>query len=382
MRIALFTETFLPRVDGIVTRLVHTLEELGGMGHEVLVLAPGEAPERCGPHPVVRVRSLSFRPWYPEFRVGLPTPGIAHAMAAFRPDVVHAVNPVWVAAYGTLSARRRGLPLLASFHTNVPEYTTALGLGALRGPTERWIRFLHNRSDVNLCTSGPMVAMAREMGMHDVALWPKGVDTRAFTPDRASAGMRARLTGGHPEDRLVLSVGRVSKEKSLEALLDPIRRLPRTRLAVVGDGPHRAELERLFAGTPTVFTGALEGAELAAAYASADVFAFPSTTETLGLVALESMASGVPVVGARAGGIPFAVDDGRTGLLVAPGDADALTDRLALLLDEPALRARMGAAGRAEAERLGWRAATEALVGHYGRAIERHHARTGGPGRP
>lgn len=380
MRIALFTETFLPRVDGIVTRLVHTLEELGRMGHEVLVLAPGEAPERCGPHPVVRVRSLSFRPWYPEFRVGLPTPGIAHAMEAFRPDVVHAVNPVWVAAYGTLSARRRGLPLLASFHTNVPEYTTALGLGALRGPTERWIRFLHNRSDVNLCTSGPMVAMAREMGMHDVALWPKGVDTRAFSPDRASAGMRARLTGGHPEDRLVLSVGRVSKEKSLEALLEPVRRLPRTRLAVVGDGPHRAELERRFAGTPTVFAGALEGEELAAAYASADVFAFPSTTETLGLVALESMASGVPVVGARAGGIPFAVDDGRTGLLVEPGDADELTDRLARLLDDPALRARMGAAGRAEAEKLGWRAATEALVGHYEHAIERHGARTGGRG--
>ena len=151
--------------------------------------------------------------------------------------------------------------------------------------------------------------------------------------------------------------------------------LPGTRLAVVGAGPHRAELERRFAGTPTTFVGPLAGDELAAAYASADVFAFPSTTETLGLVALESLASGVPVVGARAGGIPFAVDHGRTGLLAAPGSPGELTAHLARLLGDDALRARMGAAGRADAEGHGWRAATEALVASYERAIERHRPR-------
>ena len=126
----------------------------------------------------------------------------------------------------------------------------------------------------------------------------------------------------------------------------------------------------------------VHGEELAAAYASADVLAFPSTTETLGLVALESLASGVPVVGAWAGGIPFAVADGRTGLLVPPGDADALTAGLARLLDDAALRARMGAAGRAEAEGLGWRAATEFLVASYEEAVRRHRSRRPAPRHP
>ncbi|WP_298585707.1 glycosyltransferase [uncultured Kocuria sp.] len=381
MRIALYTDVFVPNVDGVVTRLTRTLDELGDLGHEVLVLTPGHPPEHWGPHRVVRAPSVAF-PWYRDVRGGLPSPRVERAVSAFRPDVVHAVNPVWFGAWGALSARARGLPLLASFHTDVPQYLGVFGLGALRRPVERWIRTTHNLAEVTLCTSGPMVERAAALGVRDVALWPKGVDTELFHPAKASPAMRRRLTDGHPGEHLVLSVGRLSKEKSVEALLEPLRRLPGTRLAVVGDGPHRAELERRFAGTPTVFPGRLAGEELAAAYASADVFAFPSSTETLGLVALESLASGVPVVGARAGGIPFAVHDGRTGLLVPPGDADALTHGLVRLLDDAGLRARMGAAGRAEAEGLGWRAATEFLVASYHEAVDRHRSRRKPPRHP
>ncbi|MFF0990860.1 glycosyltransferase family 4 protein [Kocuria nitroreducens] len=381
MRIALWTDVFVPNVDGVVTRLTRTLDELGDLGHEVLVLTPGDPPARWGPHQVVRAPSVAF-PWYPDIRGGLPSPRVERAVSAFRPDVVHAVNPVWLGAWGALSARVRDLPLLASFHTDVPQYMSALGLGPLRRPVQGWIRRTHNLAEVNLCTSGPMVERAEALGVRHVALWPKGVDTDLFHPAKVSAGMRSRLTDGHSEEKLVLSVGRLSREKDVAALLEPIRRLPGTRLAVVGDGPHRPELERCFAGTPTVFPGRLAGEELAAAYASADVLAFPSTTETLGLVALESLASGVPVVGARAGGIPFAVDDGRTGLLVPPGDTDALTEGLARLLDDAALRGRMGAAGRAEAEGLGWRAATEFLAASYHEAVERHRSRRRRPRRP
>lgn len=376
MRIALYTDVFVPNLDGVVTRLTRTLDELGELGHEVLVLTPGSPPEHWGPHRVIRVPSVAF-PWYRDVRGGLPSLRAERAVSAFRPDVVHAVNPVWFGAWGALSARARDLPLLASFHTDVPQYMSVFGhgLGALRRPVERWIRTTHNLAAITLCTSGPMVERAEALGVRGTALWPKGVDTELFHPAKASPAMRARLTDGHPGDRLVLSVGRLSREKNVAALLEPMRRLPGTRLAVVGDGPHRAELERRFAGAPAVFPGRLAGEELAAAYASADVFAFPSTTETLGLVALESLASGVPVVGARAGGIPFAVQDGRTGLLVPPGDTDALTGGLARLLDDAALRARMGAAGRADAEGLGWRAATEALVASYQEAVERHRTR-------
>jgi glycosyltransferase involved in cell wall biosynthesis len=377
VRIALFTEVFLPKVDGIVTRITRTLDQLTELGHTALVFAPGSPPESYGPHRVVKVRSLSFRPWYPEIKVGLPTARIAREVAAFQPDIVHAVNPVWLAAYGVVSARRRNLPLLASFHTDVPSYTTRLGLSFLRAPSQGWITGMHNLAEVNLCTSQQMVDQARAVGIREVDLWPKAVDTVTYHPRARTEGMRRRLTDGDPDAPLVLYVGRLSREKDLDQLLEPMRRLADVgaRLAFVGSGPGREELERMFAGTRTVFTGYLGGDDLAAAYASADVFAFPSTTETLGLVALESMASGVPVVGADAGGIPFVIDDGRTGFLVAPGDVDALTDRLRRLLVDPELRRRMGAAAREDAEQHSWRAATESLVRDYELAIERHAGR-------
>lgn len=376
MRIAMFTEVFLPKIDGVVTRVVRTLEHLAELGHEVLLFAPGDPPATYAGHRVVRVRGVSLQFLYPELKVGIPTPNIARAMDAFQPHVVHAVNPIWLAAYGVLSAGRRDLPQLASFHTDVPNYTESLRIGWLRHPVEAWTRYLHNRSGVNLCTSDPMVERAREVGIRRVGLWPKAVDTVAYHPGHASAQMRARLTDGVPQAPLVVYVGRMSREKNLDQLIEPMRRLrrrvPGVRLAMVGSGPQVEELKDQFDPAWTVFTGYMSGTQLAQAYASADVFAFPSTTETLGLVALESMASQVPVVGARAGGVPFVIDDGETGFLVDPHDTQGWVDRLEQLLTDQCLRERMGVAARKETERHSWRAATEALVRFYNQAIQAH----------
>lgn len=373
MRIAIFTEVFLPKIDGVVTRLLGTLDQLREMGHDVVVFAPGYPPARYAGFRVERVRSISFKPWYPELKLGLPTERIATTMERFNPHVVHAVNPVWLAAWGTMAATRRNLPLLASFHTDVPEYATRLGLEWITDTSTRWVRYMHNRAEVNLCTSGPMVKRAREAGIRNVGLWPRAVDTELYSPDNYSADMRARLTDGHPHDPLVLYVGRLSKEKDLHVCRDMLRHLPpRTRLALVGSGPYKTELEKMFAGTNTVFTGYMSGQDLAEAYASADAFIFPSTTETLGLVALESLASGVPVVGARAGGIPYAVSDERTGFLFEPGNSAEAAHKLTLLLQNRTLRDDMSRAGRAQASEWGWKAATEALVGFYESAIELH----------
>lgn len=376
MRIAMFTEVFLPKTDGVVTRVVRTLEHLAELGHEVLLFAPGDPPATYAGHRVVRVRGVSLQFLYPELKVGIPTPNIARAMDAFQPHVVHAVNPIWLAAYGVLSAGRRDLPQLASFHTDVPNYTESLRIGWLRHPVEAWTRYLHNRSGVNLCTSDPMVERAREVGIRRVGLWPKAVDTVAYHPGHASAQMRARLTDGVPQAPLVVYVGRMSREKNLDQLIEPMRRLrrrvPGVRLAMVGSGPQVEELKDQFDPAWTVFTGYMSGTQLAQAYASTDVFAFPSTTETLGLVALESMASQVPVVGARAGGVPFVIDDGETGFLVDPHDTEGWVDRLEQLLTDQCLRERMGVAARKETERHSWRAATEALVRFYNQAIQAH----------
>ena len=368
MRIAIFTEVFLPKIDGVVTRVIRTVDQLAEMGHEVMIFATGDTPDTYAGFPVVRAPSFSFHFIYPEIKVGLPTPAVTKKLKEFDPDIVHAVNPVFFAGYGALLAKRLKKPLLASFHTDVPAYTEELKIGLVKKPATAAIRAFHNRAQMNLVTSDPMLDTAKGYGFRDLAVWPKAVDTVGYHPDNYSAEMRSTLTDGNPDAPLLIYVGRMSAEKNLSILNDimPILRekVPGTRLAMVGAGPQLEQMKKEFDPAYTVFTGYMSGTPLAQSFASADVFAFPSLTETLGLVALESFASGVPVVGAHAGGIPFVIEDGKTGELV---DRDATPEQWAdafesMLIDDTS---RMSAAARAEAERWSWRAATEKLVDYY-----------------
>lgn len=369
MRIALFTETFLPKVDGIVTRLTRTLEQLRGLGHEVLIFAPHDPPASYAGFRVVSVPAIAFKPWYPELFLGLPRPRLGRELDAFKPDLVHVVNPVVLGLWGTAIAKQRNLPLLSSYHTDITSYSKHLKLWFLTPLSRSFLRDVHNQAHVNLCTSSQMVAEARSYGIKRVRLWRKAIDTEQYQPSKRSAAMRERLSDGNPDAPLLVYVGRLSNEKRLEWLLEPLKRLPGVRLALVGSGPAEEHLRSVFAGTPTVFTGYLAGDDLAAAYASADVFAFPSDTETLGFVAMEAMACGVPVVGARAGGIPDVIDDGVNGFLFTPGDSADLTEKLRLLLHDDELRAQFGQRARLEMQQWGWREATTGLVEHYEQAI-------------
>lgn len=380
MRIAIYTENFLPKIDGVVTRVTRTLEQLRLLGHEALVFAPHNPPSEYAGHKVVRVPAVSFRPWYPELFLGLPRPRLGRELDAFQPDVVHVVNPVVLGLWGTVVARQRNLPLLASYHTDITQYAVHLGIGFLSPLSRRFLRDVHNQAHVNLCTSQPMVNSARGLGIRRVRLWPKAVDTERFHPSKRDMAMRAKLSGGHPEAPLMLYVGRVSAEKRLDWLYAPVRQIPGVRLAIIGSGPAEAALRERFAGTNTLFHGYMQGDDLARAYASADVLAFPSDTETLGFVAMESMASGVPAVGARAGGVPDVIEHERNGLLFTPGDLGELTDRLRQLLTDAALRERLGRQARLDMERWSWRAATEKLVDHY-RLAQAVHARFDRDGR-
>ena len=365
MRIALFTETFLPKIDGVVTRIVRTLEQFRALGHEALIFAPHNPPESFEGFRVVRVPGVPFKPWYPELVLGLPRPRLGRELDQFAPDIVHVVNPVILGLWGTAIAKQRNLPLLASFHTDLPQYVAHLNLGFLRPLSHAWIRDVHNQAHVNLCTSQPMVNSAQGLGIKRVRLWPKAVDTETYHPSNKSAAMRERLSGGHPELPLMIYVGRLSYEKRLDWLYAPVTQLSGVRLAFVGSGPAEEVLKKRFEGTPTVFTGYMSGADLAAAYASADVFAFPSDTETLGFVAMEAMASGVPVVGARAGGIPDVITPGENGFMFTPGDLGELTGYLGKLLGDRALRTRMGQNARRSMEGWSWAESTQALLEYY-----------------
>ena len=371
MRIALLTEVFLPKIDGVVTRTTRHLDQLAEMGHEVLIFAPGNPPAEYAGFEVVPIRSHSLKV-YPEVKHGMLGPKTYRRLREFNPDIVHAVNPIWTAGWSTLVVAR-SFPVIASFHTDVPEYCLKLGIPWVKPIAEWGLRTFHGRAGLNMVTSGPMMDKAADYGISNVRLWPKAVDTASFTPAARTREMRSVLSDGHPDDPLVIFVGRISAEKSVERCVPVVeevrKRIPNARLAFVGEGPLYDELR---ASPPdwATFTGYLSGTDLHSAYASGDVLLFPSTTETLGFAALEAFASGVPVVAAKAGGLPFVVADGDTGVLVDPDAPDtAWADPIERLLTQPELRERMSTAGRAEAERWTWRASTETVLGYYDEVI-------------
>jgi glycosyltransferase involved in cell wall biosynthesis len=215
-----------------------------------------------------------------------------------------------------------------------------------------------------------MVQELSENGIQNTDLWQRGVDTELFRPSLRSQAMRERLLNGHSDtDKLLLYIGRLSAEKQIERIRPVLDALPEARLALVGDGPYRQQLEKIFAGTPTHFVGYLAGEELASAYASGDAFLFPSSTETLGLVLLEAMAAGCPVVGANRGGIPDIVSDGVNGCLYEPDQEGSLAAAVERLLGDASQRAQLRQNARQEAERWGWAGATDQLRSYYKRLL-------------
>lgn len=368
MRVAMFTEVFLPKVDGITNRLRHTIDCLLSEGHELLLFAPDTAvPEYAGAR-IVRVPALPFPP-YPGVRAALPDPRVLLELLAFRPHVVHAVGPACLGVWGILCARALRLPTVASYHTDFPRYLPGYRLEWARGLLWPLIRQIHNAATLNLCPSRFTERELREQGVRNVGIWKGGVDTDLFHPSKRSIAMRVRLSGGRPERPILLYVGRLSPEKNVETLAWILDAVPSATLALVGDGPARRNLERVFQGDPVTFTGFLRGEELAAAFASADVFVMPSTTETLGFVVLEAMSSGCPVVAARAGGIPDLVQHEGNGLLYDPEDLDEAIAAVRRILSERGQARFYAQQARKHAENCSWAAETRKLEHSYRRAV-------------
>ncbi|MBD2462921.1 glycosyltransferase family 1 protein [Oscillatoria sp. FACHB-1407] len=364
MRIALFTETFLPKVDGIVTRLSHTVDHLQRMGNQVLVVSPDGGLREYKGAKILGVPGFPL-PLYPELKLALPRPSIRQTLTDFQPDLIHIVNPAVLGVGGLYYAKSLGVPLVASYHTHLPKYLEHYGLGMLEGVLWELLKAMHNQAQLNLCTSTAMQDALTEHGIERVEVWQKGVDTELFHPSLASQEMRSRLSQGNPESPLLLYVGRLSAEKEIDRIKPVLQAVPDARLALVGDGPYRQELEAHFAGTSTYFVGYLTGQDLASAFASADAFIFPSRTETLGLVLLEAMAAGCPVIAANAGGIPDIVTDGVNGYLFDPEDEEGAIAATQRLLANTQVRDSLRQNARQEAERWGWAAATRQLQHFY-----------------
>ena len=369
MKIAFFTETFLPKVDGIVTRLTKTIEYLIKNGDEVLVFCPEGCPKTHKGAKVIGVAAMPL-PLYPELKLGLPGPAVSDALEEFKPDLIHVVNPAVLGLGGIWLAKTNNIPLIASYHTHLPKYLEHYGMGMLEPLLWELLKAAHNQALLNLCTSNAMVDELEKKGIRRTARWQRGVDTDSFKPEFRSDQMRKRLFGDY-EDKgsLLIYVGRLSAEKQIERIKPVLEAIPDACLALVGDGPYRSQLEKIFEDTKTNFVGYLGGNELASAYASGDIFLFPSSTETLGLVLLEAMAAGCPVIGANKGGIPDIINDEVNGCLYNPDENDngeeSLINATKKILFDNDKKVKMRLAAREEAERWDWNQATLQLKNFY-----------------
>jgi glycosyltransferase involved in cell wall biosynthesis len=369
VRVALVTENFLPKLDGVTRTLAMLLEHLRTRGHQAIVVGPAGAPRRYAGFPVFGAKGIPL-PFYPELRALIPPPGLGDWLAQFDPDIVHTADPMLLGVAGIAWARRVRIPLVASYHTNLAAYCAHYRLGAFEPAVWAYRRLLHNQCGATLC---PSPSTARELvrrGFSNVGQWSRGVDAQLFNPARRSSAWRQRVAPGAAH--ILLYVGRLSHEKNLDALVAAYAAVAtdQTHLVLVGDGPARADLERKLAGRRASFTGYLAGDALAEAYASADVFAFPSLTETFGQVVQEAMASGLPVVGFGADGVRDLVCAGRDGLLAPAGDSATYAELLRSVLASSELRAELGGRARAAAERRTWAGVMDGLLATYEEMIE------------
>ncbi|MFE1246583.1 glycosyltransferase family 4 protein [Streptomyces sp. NPDC058735] len=366
MRVVIVTESFPPDVNGVAHCALQTARHLVDRGHAPVVVAPAPAPgSRPGaeaPCPVVHVPSLPL-PGYPQVRVALPSRRLAATIAEHRADVVHLASPFVLGVRGMAAAARLGVPAVAVYQTDLAGYArTYMGTG--EAAAWRRIRSVHGSADLTLAPSSAALHDLRAHGVPRVELWPRGVDTERFRPDRRDEALRRALApGGEP---IVGYVGRLAPEKQVE-LLAGAAALEGVRLVIVGDGPSRASLEQALPGA--VFLGRRTGDDLARVFASLDVFVHTGPFETFCQTVQEAMASGLPVVAPAAGGPLDLVAHGRTGLLVPPRDATAVRDAVRALAAEPGLRAAFGAAGRATVEGRTWAAVGDRLIGHYARVL-------------
>jgi glycosyltransferase involved in cell wall biosynthesis len=345
--ITFVTETFPPEVNGVamtVGRLVNGMRELG---HRVSVIRPRQGAGDAGGEHELALPGLPL-PGYAGLRMGLPAGRkLARQWRHRRPDLVHVVTegPLGWSAVNT--ARRLGIPVTSGFHTNFDRYSTHYGVGWMRPAVATYLRTLHRRTRATLVPTAALAADLAGEGISGVRVVGRGVDTALFDPARRSAALRASW-GVNGQQPVCLYVGRIAPEKNLALVrrsFAEIRlRHPAARMVWVGDGPSARQLasehpDHHFAGMRT-------GEDLAAHYASADLYLFPSLTETYGNVVAEAMASGLPVVAYRSAAAAELVADGENGVVAPPGDEEAFIAAALWMLEAPGRLAELSLAAR------------------------------------
>ncbi len=367
-RVAIITEAFLPKVDGVTKSAFLTMLYLRQTGREVLVFAPDIAPDHVGDTRVVKLASVAF-PKVPETRMALPNPIIARQIHDFKPDLIHMFSPALMSVSGMATGRHLNIPIVANYQTDLPGYTEHYGVGFLENLTRNWLRYVHNGCHVTLAPSQHTINDLRRHGFKRLRRWGRGVNSDRFDPRHATHEWREKLLHGRdPNSMLCIYVGRLATEKRVEQLIE-VARTPGVALTIIGDGAEREHYESLFRNTNAHFTGYLLGDDLPAAFASADAFVFTGPNETFGQVIQEAMASGLPAVVTNQGGVKDLVLEGETGFVVEPYPM-RYAEAVKTLRDDPNLRLQMARRAREIAQNHPWERILAELEDHYTEAYE------------
>ncbi|RDZ27867.1 glycosyltransferase family 4 protein [Lysobacter silvisoli] len=347
MRYAIVTETYPPEINGVALTVQGLEQGLRARGHEVSLVRPRQPHERDSAGHELLVRGAPL-PRYPGLRLGLPATGrLRRAWTQRRPDAIYVATEGPLGWSALRAARALGIPAATGFHTRFDEYMRDYGAPFLVGTALRWMRRFHNGADATLVPTRELAEFLRAQGFQDVVRLPRAVDTALFDPRHRSQALRAQWSVGEHE-LAAIYVGRIAPEKNLDLAVRAFRALqqqrPQARFVWVGDGPAREKLQREH--PDFVFCGLRRGAELAAHFASGDLFLFPSRSETFGNVTLEAMASGVATVAFDYGAAHEYLRDGVHGAAVADGDDRAFVAAAQRIAGDDALRAAMSVAGR------------------------------------
>jgi glycosyltransferase involved in cell wall biosynthesis len=374
LRIAVVTETYPPEVNGVAGTIARVVEGLREHGHELQLIRP-----RQGRDDVARVqegfaemlmRGLPI-PRYPELKMGLPAKrALVRRWSFERPDVVHLATEGPLGWSALQAARHLRLPVVSEFRTNFHAYSQHYGVGWLRHPILAYLRKFHNQCQRTLAPAPDLRDQLLGQGFQRVFASARGVDTQRFRPERRSTALR-RHWGAEDGAPVLICVGRLAAEKNLGTAVDAFEALrlvePRAKLVFVGDGPER---ERLQARCPdALFAGTRHGDDLAAHYASADLFVFPSLTETFGNVVPEAMACGLPVVAYHYAAAAVLLRDHRAGALAPMGDAATFCRAVVDLGRLPTALRALGREAHAVALTLGWDRIVAEVEGHHRAAM-------------
>lgn len=377
LKIALVTETFPPEINGVAMTLSHLVEGLSERRHQVTVVRPRQTPQDLpradGLYAELLCPGMPI-PGYSMMRLGLPVRGrLLQAWRKERPDIVHIATEGPLGYAALLAARKLALPISSSFHTNFHSYSQHYGFAFLCRPALAYLRHFHNRTQITLSPTLELNQQLTADGFENMRLLSRGVNTKTFSPAHRDERLRAAWGVG-PDDLAVIHVSRLAAEKNyplLFASFEAIRnRHPSAKFIVTSDGPLRRKLERQH---PWVrFTGILPREDLARHYASADLFLYPSLTETFGNVVTEAMASGLPVVAFNYAAAARFIRHGENGCHVPLGDREAFLAASTELSASSKLRQRFGPAARLTAEDIPWGRVIDGFEANLHSVITRH----------